>query len=100
MLILFSRSCYMRHLAKIQFTLTILVSFSFTLLGQSPQTVTITRPGKVASYYNAANDKTNVVLGSSDVGGESGCGLYVSANASYPGKTIRSVVEVKLTIMR
>ena len=90
----------MRHLATIQLTFAILVSFSFTLLGQSPQIVTITRPGKIASYYNVANDKTNVVLGFSDVGGESGCGLYISANASYPGKTVRSPTEVKLTIMR
>src|SRR5437660_11809058 len=99
-LFFFSRSCYMRHLATIQLTFAIRVSFSFTLLGQSPQIVTITRPGKIASYYNVANDKTNVVLGFSDVGGESGCGLYISANASYPGKTVRSPTEVKLTIMR
>jgi hypothetical protein len=94
----------MKHFPKITLLLAILCSLAPTVFGQSfiqsPQSVTITRPGKIASYYNAAQDKTTVVLGFSDVGGESGCGLYISANASYPGKTVATVIAVKLTIMR
>jgi len=60
----------------------------------------VTWPGKLASYYNESQDKTTVVLGFSDVGGESACGLYVSASASYAGKTVVSPAEVNLTIMR
>ena len=90
----------MRYLAQTMLALAVVGSFSLILLGQSPQIVTITRPGKIASYYNTTNDKTSVLLGFSDVGVESGCGLYISANASYPGKTVRSPTEVKLTIMR
>ena len=66
----------------------------------SPQIVTVTRPGKVASYYNATKDVTTVVLGFSDVGGESACGIYVSASASYPGKAAAPPVDIKLVIMR
>ncbi len=90
----------MRNPIRITAILMIVCSFALTEFGQTPQTVTLTRPGKIASYYNAAQDKTSVVLGFSDVGGEAGCGLYISANASYPGKSVVSPAEVKLTIMR
>ena len=90
----------MKQLARITTLLTVVWPCALMALGQTPQTVTVTRPGKIASYYNAAQDKTTVVLGFSDVGGEAGCGLYISANASYPGKSVVSPGEVKLTIMR
>jgi hypothetical protein len=94
----------MTHLRSIFSLLALVGTFAPThfaqTVTQSPQTVAVTRPGKIASHYNASNDKTTVVLGFSDVGGESACGLYISANASYPGKTFVSPVEVTLTIMR
>ncbi len=48
--------------------------FAPSVFGQnptSPVTITAPRPGKVAIYYNAVKDTTTVVLGFSDVGGES-----------------------------
>jgi len=90
----------MRYLVRIFSLLVVVAAVAPMHFAQSPQTVTITRPGKIASHYNASQDKTTVVLGFSDVGGESGCGLYISANASYPGKTVVSPTDVTLTIMR
>ena len=94
----------MRHFVRIILLFAVVSAFAPThfaqAVAQSPQNVTMTRPGKLASYYNESQDKTTVVLGFSDVGGESACGLYVSASASYPGKTVVSPAEVKLTIMR
>jgi hypothetical protein len=65
-----------------------------------PQIVSVTRPGKVANYYNAEKNATTVVLGFSDVGGESPCGLYISANASHPGKSAAPPNSVNLVILR
>jgi hypothetical protein len=65
-----------------------------------PQIVSVTRPGKVATYYNAEKNSTTVVLGFSDVGGESACGLYISANASHPGKTAASPNSVNVVVLR
>jgi hypothetical protein len=90
----------MTYIARIISLLFVVAFVAPIHVAQSPQTVTITRPGKIASYYNASQDKTTVVLGFSDVGGESGCGLYISANGSYPGKTVVSPANVTLTIMR
>jgi hypothetical protein len=67
---------------------------------QGPQIVSVTRPGKVATYYNAEKNSTTVVLGFSDVGGASPCGLYISANASHPGKTAASPNSVNFVILR
>src|SRR6267142_405767 len=86
----------------------ILVTAALGMLGlpvlaktqQGPQIVSVTRPGKVATYYNAEKNSTTVVLGFSDVGGESACGLYVSANASHPGKTGAPPNSVNLIILR
>jgi hypothetical protein len=77
--------------------------FGPTVRGQIPTSPVVgppARPGKVATYYDAAKDITNVVLGFSDVGGESPCGLYVSANSFYAGKTATQPSQVKLVIMR
>jgi len=90
----------MINLARISSLLAVAFSVLVAALGQTPQTVVVARPGKIASYYNDAQNKTNVVLGFSDVGGEAGCGLYISANASYPGKTVVTPSDIKLTIMR
>ena len=65
-----------------------------------PQIVSVARPGKVATHYNADENSTTVVLGFSDVGGESPCGLYISANASHLGKTAASPNSVNLVILR
>ena len=54
---------------------------AFAQTHPGPQIVSVTRPGKIATYYNADKNSTTVVLGFSDVGGESPCGLYISANA-------------------
>jgi hypothetical protein len=66
----------------------------------SPVAVPPMRPGKVATYYNAAKDITTVVLGFSEVGGESPYGLYISANSFYAGKTATAPNQIKLVIMR
>ena len=90
----------MTYLIRVFSLLGVIAAVAPLNVAQTPQTVTITRPGKVASYYNASQDKTTVVLGFSEVGGESACGLYISASASYPGKTVISPADVTLTIMR
>jgi len=80
-----------------------LCSLGIPVLAQTqpgPQIVSVTRPGKVATYYNAEKNSTTVVLGFSDVGGESPCGLYISANASHPGKTAASPSSVNFVILR
>ena len=67
---------------------------------ESPQVVTVSRPGKIASYFNGERNMTTVVMGFSDVGGESPCGLYLSANGSYEGKTAATPNKINLVIMR
>ena len=90
----------MRLLLRIFSLLAVFAAVAPIHFAQSPQTVPVMRPGKIASHYNAPQDKTTVVLGFSDVAGESSCGLYISANASHPGKTVISPADVTLTIMR
>jgi hypothetical protein len=82
---------------------TVLCSLGIPALAQTqlgPQIVSATRPGKIATYYNAEKNSTTVVLGFSDVGGESSCGLYISANASHPGKTAASPNSVNFVVLR
>jgi len=88
---------------RITLILSLLCCFGPSVRGQnptSPVTIIPVRPGKVATYYNAAKDITTVVLGFSDVGGESPCGLYVSANSFDAGKTATQPSQIKLVIMR
>ena len=93
----------MGTLGRIMFLAAALCNLGASTFAQTqsaPQVVSVTRPGKVASYYNSEKNTTTVVLGFSDVGGESACGLYVSANSSYPGKAPASPNAVNLVILR
>jgi hypothetical protein len=93
----------MSTLGKMILTTAALCTLLIPVLAQTqtgPHIVSVTRPGKVATYYNAEKNSTTVVLGFSDVGGESPCGLYISANASHPGKSAGSPNSVNLVILR
>ena len=75
------------------------VVFAFSAPNHS-QVVSVSRPGKIATYFNSERNITTVVMGFSDVGGESACGLYLSANGSYEGKTAAQPNKITLLIMR
>jgi len=77
-----------------------LAQFASAQTKPGPQIVSVTHPGKVFTHYNAERNSTSVVLGFTDVAGESPCGLYISANASYPGKTVAALNSVNLVILR
>jgi hypothetical protein len=94
----------MIHLAKHIFLIILLYASALSVFGQntvpSPQVIPPTRPGKIATFYDASKNITNVILSFSDVGGESACGLYIAARFSYVGKTAASPSEVNLIMMR
>lgn len=93
----------MKHLNRTVLFMMAVCVFGSSGVGQtpsSPQVVPVARPGKIATYFNADRNVTTVVLGFSDVGGESPCGLYLSANSSYPGKVAAAPREITLVMMR
>ncbi len=94
----------MTYLAKPIFLVIMLCSFALSVFGQSiappPQALPPARPGKIATYYDASKNTTNVFLSFTDVGGESACGLYIAARFSYAGKIASSPSEVNLIMMR
>lgn len=88
---------------KVSRVLLVVCALGFSVSAQSPpspQVDTATSPGKIASYFNAEKNTTTVVLGFSDVGGESPCGLYFSVSGFHQGKTAAPANKINLVMMR